>query len=191
MGAAQPARPRPLPGAGRDRLSRRLHRAQRAVAADLPQALDDDRMPAKTAWAANEPDSYAPAAEKAAMEKEWEQTAARREQGQVAHVVRRDPQSGPFSGQDRYRRRSIAHADMGGGRRYQRLASGRDHLPHPLLRPEHRHGCWHQARPSSGCRKMAARTPQSRPLPGRRSGRSRADASSSADERPSTQSTSG
>jgi hypothetical protein len=42
------------------------------------QALDDDRMPPKTAWRSDEPDNYAPAAEKAAMEKEWEQTAAKK-----------------------------------------------------------------------------------------------------------------
>jgi hypothetical protein len=45
------------------------------------QALDDDRMPAKTAWAANEPDNYAPAAEKAAMEKEWAAPAGKPKRG--------------------------------------------------------------------------------------------------------------
>jgi hypothetical protein len=42
------------------------------------QALDDPRMPFKTAWSQFEPDSYAPAAEKAALEKEWERTAAKK-----------------------------------------------------------------------------------------------------------------
>lgn len=39
------------------------------------QAVDDPRMERKTAWSPFEPDSYAPAGEKKAIEKEWEQAA--------------------------------------------------------------------------------------------------------------------